>query len=206
MAANATRPSLLTPVQLLEYDASQINATPNGEYINLKGLPNLFLKGIIKFPKCEEGRLRFALAIPAEDAEDISTFIQTVLAPKVCASTPTTRGRRSVPTQDLVFTALPDTVDGDRCLVNLSCNRVTKMYRIISDTEAEPTDDLDFGADAEIRCWIGVGKSSKHPDKLYVNLQPSQIVFKPSADKRGAENSAEVPSFGGKVLTFRTKP
>lgn len=206
MASNATRPSLLSPVQLLEYDASQINATPNGEYINLKGLPNLFLKGIIKFPKCEEGRLRFALAVLAEDAQDLQTFIQTVLAPKVCASTPTTRGRRSVPTQDLVFTALPDTVDTDRCLVNLSCNRVTKMYKIVSDTEAVLTDDLDFGADAEVRCWISVGKSSKHPDKLYVNLQPSQIVFKPSAERRGAVNATEAPSFGGKVLTFRTQP
>ncbi len=203
MASQTSRPSLLTPADLLDYDASQINATPNGEYINLKGLPNLFLKGIIKFPKCEEGRLRFALAVLAEDSQDLQTFIQTVLAPKVCASTPTTRGRRSVPTQDLVFTALPDTVDTDRCLVNLTCNRVTKMYRIINDTEAEPTEDLDFGSDAEVRCWIGVAKSSKQPDKLYVTLQPSQIVFKPSGQTRRV--AEEAPSFGGKVLTFRTQ-
>jgi len=201
MAANATRPSLLSPVQLLEYDASQINATPNGEFINLKGLPNLLLKGIIKFPKCEEGRLRFALAILAEDSQDLQAFIQTVLAPKVCASTP--RGRRSVPTQDLVFTALPDTVDTDRCLVNLTCNRVTKMYRIINDTEAESTEDLGFGSDAEVSCWSGVAKSSKQPDKLYVTLQPSQIVFKPSGQTRRV--AEEAPSFGGKVLTFRTQ-
>lgn len=83
-APTPLRPQLLNPSELQWTDALNISLKPNGKYVNAKGLPNLMLKGSVKFISAtESGRQKIGLAIAKEDAESLSSFIESTLKPKL---------------------------------------------------------------------------------------------------------------------------
>lgn len=164
-APTPLRPQLLNPSELQWTDALNISLTPNGKYVNAKGLPNLMLKGSVKFISAtESGRQKIGLAIAKEDAESLSTFCDTHLLPalasalaipeptaialgrkkqKTSPTTPTVPaialGRKTSPTTptalQLKFYANTDKFESTKAIVNFMTNTTTQFY--LADLEAQ---------------------------------------------------------------------
>lgn len=81
-APTPLRPQLFNPSELQWTDATAISVKVGPKWINAKGLPNILLKGNVKFlSTTESGKQRIGLAIAKEDAESLSTFCATHLKP-----------------------------------------------------------------------------------------------------------------------------
>lgn len=227
MAANTPlRTSTCEPTALQLYDASKININQNGKYYNLRGAPNVLLKGNVKFLSAtESGKLKVGLACSQEDAQSLSTFIESTLKPKLAEACGITNpdavmlGRKAPaykkqktstnPTinantaLDLRFYVSPDKFDSTKCIINFYTNGVTQFYKVDLETQtATKSDGVTQNANIEATCWLSISKSDKDEGVFYVNMSPRQILYEEASSEPEPEvKTEEVPfTFGGRVL------
>lgn len=214
-APTPLRPQLLNPSELQWTDALNISLKPNGKYVNAKGLPNLMLKGSVKFISAtESGRQKIGLAIAKEDAESLSTFCDTHLLPALASAlaipepTAIALGRKKQKTSPTTPTALQlkfyantDKFDSTKAIVNFMTYANTQFY--LADLEAQTgvkTDGVTQNADIEATCWMSIGKSEKEEGLYYLNINPKQIVYVEGEVPKREPKAAAPLAFGGKEL------
>lgn len=214
-APTPLRPNLLTPSELQWTDALNISLTPNGKYVNTKGLPNLMLKGNVKFISAtDSGKQRIGLAIVKEDAESVQAFCDTHLLPALASAlaipepTAIALGRKKQKTSPTAPTALQlkfyantDKFDSSKAIVNFMTNTNTQFY--LADLEAQTgvkTDGVTQNADIEATCWMSISKSDKEAGLYYLNINPKQIVYVEGEVPKREPKAAAPLAFGGKEL------
>lgn len=211
-APTPLRPQLLNPSELQWTDALNISLKPNGKYVNAKGLPNLMLKGSVKFISAtESGRQKIGLAIAKEDAESLSTFCDSHLLPALAAAlaipepNAITLGRKKQKTSptalQLKFYANTDKFDSSKAIVNFTTYTNTQFY--LADLEAQTAVDCDGvtqNADIEATCWMSISKSEKEEGLYYLNINPKQIVYVEGEVPKREPKAAAPLTFGGKEL------
>lgn len=216
--------STCEPIDLHLYDASKITINPNGKYYNLKGAPNVLLKGNVKFLSAtESGKLKIGMACAASAATDLQTFIDSTLKPKLAEACgipnpdASLLGRRAPaykkqktsnsPTAntavDLRFTASPDKFDATKSIINFYTNGVTQSYKVDLEAQtATKSDGVTQNANIEATCWLSITKSDKEEGVYYVNIMPRQILYEEATEEDEPEVKSEaLPfTFGGKTL------
>lgn len=219
------RPATLNPTELQLYDASLITAKPNGEkYVNVKGCPNVNVKGTVKFLSASDsGRLRVGLAVAKEDAKSLSAFCESHLKPALADAlavpqpdaialgggkkAPAYKKLKTSPTAtpalQLKFSYANDKYDSTKAIINFSSNTITQFYCV--DLEAQKANQvggITQNADTEATCWISISRNDKEPGLVYyVNLMPKQFVFVESAEPEEEEGEAPAIAFGGIIFT-----
>ena len=227
MAAPTTlRPQLYEPSNLQWADATLITAKPNGDkYVNLKGCPNINLKGTVKFlSTSDSGRVRIGLAVAKEDAEGLSTFCETHLKPALANAlavpqpdaialgggkkAPAYKKLKTSPTAtpalQLKFYYTIDKYDSTKAIINISSNAITQFYCVdLEAQKANKVDGITQNADTEATCWISISRNDKEPGLYYVNLMPKQVVYVESAEAESEVKQEDAPSiaFGGISFT-----
>lgn len=220
-APTPLRPQLLNPSELQWTDALNISLKPNGKYVNAKGLPNLMLKGSVKFISAtESGRQKIGLAVAKEDAESLSTFCETHLKPALANAlavpqpdaialgggkkAPAYKKLKTSPTAtpalQLKFYYTIDKYDSTKAIINISSNTITQFYCVdLEAQKANKVDGITQNADTEATCWISISRNDKEPGLYYVNLMPKQVVYVESAEPETEVKHEDAPSiaFGG---------
>jgi len=217
------RPATLNPTELQLCDASLITARPNGDkYVNLKGCPNINLKGTVKFlSSSDSGRVRIGLAVAKEDAESLSTFCETHLKSALANAlavpqpdaialgggkkAPAYKKQKTSPTAatpalQLKFSYSVDKFDSTKAIINFSANTITQFYCVdLEAQKANKVDGITQNADTEATCWISISRNDKEPGLYYVNLMPKQVVYVESADPETEVKHEDAPAvaFGG---------
>lgn len=225
MAANIPlRTSTCEPTALQLYDASKINIKQNGKYFNLRGVPNVLLKGNVKFLSAtESGKLKIGMACSTEDAESLSSFIESTLKPKLAEALGITNpdavllGRKAPAYKkqktstspsantavDLRFYVSPDKFDSTKSIINFYTIGVTQFYKVDLEAQtATKSDGVTQNANIEATCWLSISKSEKDEGVFYVNINSRQIMYEEAASEPEPEVKTESPafSFGGKML------
>lgn len=221
-APTPLRPATLNPSELQLCDASLITARPNGErYVNLKGCPNINLKGTVKFLSASDsGRVRIGLAVAKEDAESLSSFCESHLksalanalaVPQPDAITlgggkkaPAYKKQKTSPTHtpalQLKFYYSIDKYDSTKAIINISSNTITQFYCVdLEAQKANKVDSITQNADTEATCWISISRNDKEPGLYYANLMPKQVVYVESAEPEEEVKHEDASSiaFGG---------
>lgn len=214
-APTPLRPQLFNPSELQWTDATAISVKVGPKWINAKGLPNILLKGNVKFlSTTESGKQRIGLAIAKEDAEGISTFCTTHLKPALANALAipepdaTALGRKAPAYKkqktaappaalELKFSYSQDKFDATKAIVNFTANAITKFHRVDLETHSvADADGITQNANTEATCWLGISKSEKDEGVYYVNLMPKQVVFVESTAPPKEEEAVPV-TFGG---------
>jgi hypothetical protein len=226
-APTPLRPPTLEPSELQWADANLISLKPNGErYVNIKGCPNIKVKGTVKFLSASDsGRVRIGLAVAKEDAENLSTFSETHLKPSLAAAlsvpepdaialggkkAPAYKKQKTSPTSatpalQLKFSYSIDKYDSSKAIINFSANSITQFYCVdLEAQKANKVDGITQNADTEATCWISISRNGKEPGLYYVNLMPKQVVYVESAEPERETKQEEAPeiAFGGINLTI----
>lgn len=219
------RPPTLEPTELQWADATLISLRPNGDkYVNIKGCPNVKVKGTVKFLSASDsGRVRIGLAVAKEDAESLSTFCTTHLKPSLANAlsvpepdaialggrkVPAYKKQRTSPTTatpalQLKFSYAIDKYDSSKAIINFSANAITQFYCVdLEAQKANKVDGITQNADTEATCWISLSRNEKESGLYYVNLMPKQIVYVESAAPEREIKQEEAPAiaFGGMEL------
>lgn len=221
-APTPLRPATLNPTELQLCDASLITARPNGyKYVNLKGCPNINLKGTVKsLSASDSGRVRIELAVAKEDAESLSSFCETHLKPALANAlavpqldaialggkkVPAYKKLKTSPTAatpaiQLKFYYTIDKYDSTKAIINISSNTITQFYCVdLEAQKANKVDGITQNADTEATCWISISRNDMEPGLYYVNLMPKQVVYVESAEPESEVKHEDAPSiaFGG---------
>lgn len=216
------RPATLNPSELQLCDASLITARLNGDkYVNLSKIPNVNLKGTVKFLSASDsGRLRIGLAVAKEDAESLSSFSETHLKPALANAlavpqpdaialgggkkAPAYKKLKTSPTAtpalQLKFPYSVDKFDSTKAIINFSANTITQFYCVdLEAQKANKVDGITQNADTEATCWISISRNDKEPGLYYANLMPKQVVYVESAEPEEEVKHEDAPSiaFGG---------
>lgn len=218
-APTPLRPQLLNPSELQWTDALNISVKVGPKWINTKGLPNVMLKGNVKFlSTTESGRQRIGLAIAKEDAESLSTFCATHLKPSLANAlsvpepdaialggkkAPAYKKQKTSPTAatpalQLKFNYSTDKFDTTKAIVNFTANATTKFHRVDLETHSvADAEGVTQNANTEATCWLGISKSDKDEGVYYVNIMPKQIVYVEGETPAPKEEESAPITFAG---------